>query len=237
MIAASVPQPVRRAVELRSRFRPLHRRVAGRRVGQWLALGLAWAPTIAFAIVGLLFVAGVLDREQAVTGALGAVEVPGLLLLVAMMWCTPLSNVVGRPYRVERRAFGIGFAGTGFANLVMFLIEHPGRDLALPFAIAASTAVVCVVPLLATSSRRSMRRLGSAAWGKLHRLAYLAAIAVVIHLWLVPQDDGPGGNIIATILIGSALALRIPTIRCRIVAAQKARAASLLSLSTWTRVP
>jgi DMSO/TMAO reductase YedYZ heme-binding membrane subunit len=118
---------------------------------------------------------------------------------------------------------------------VMFLVEHPVRDLALPFAVAASVAVVCVTPLLATSSRRAMRRLGTAAWTRLHRLAYVAAVAVVIHLWLVPQDDGPAGNIAATILVGGAMLCRIARLRDRIVAAQRLRKTSLLSLHTWIR--
>jgi DMSO/TMAO reductase YedYZ heme-binding membrane subunit len=237
MRVLSGPRAMHRAVEFRSGYHPFHRRVRGRRVGQWMALGLACAPTMAFLSVGAFFVVGMLSRKQAVAGALAAVEVPGLLLLVCTMFCTPLANAVGRPYRVERRAFGIGFSGTGFGNFILFLIEHPARELTLPFAIAASLAVVCVIPLLATSSRKAMRKLGTKAWTRLHRLTYVAALAVVVHLWLVPQDDGPAGNIIATVLIGSALGLRIPGVRCRIIAAQKTRGASLLSFSTWTRSP
>jgi methionine sulfoxide reductase heme-binding subunit len=225
MTSMSLSSCIRRVVEVKSHFRPLQWRVAGRRFGQWIALGMAVAPTVTFLVVGMLFALGVLNREPAVNAALTAVEVPGLVLLVAMMWCTPLSHVVGRPYRVERRAFGIGFGVTGFANLLMFLVEHPVRDLTRPFAVAASLAVVCVTPLLATSTRRAMHRLGSAAWTRLHRLAYVAAIALVVHLWLVPQDDGPTGNIVATVLLGGAMSFRVPSFRNRIIRAERARSA------------
>jgi methionine sulfoxide reductase heme-binding subunit len=222
---------------LRSRYRPFLRVVRGRRVGQWFAYLLAASPSLAFAMIWSLFVIGSLSHDDTVKVALAAVEIPGLLLLVAMMWCTPWSDLVGRPYRRERRAFGIGFAATGFGNLIMFLESHRIGELSRPFAIAATFAVVCTTPLLATSSRRSIRKLGAAAWRKLHRLAYLAAVAVVVHLWLVPQDDGPGGNIAATVLVGGALLLRLPRVRKRVVSVQRKRRTSLLSLSTWVLPP
>jgi methionine sulfoxide reductase heme-binding subunit len=224
-----------RIVAFRSRFQPLRRRVFGRRLSQWLAFGIAAAPTTAFIVSAVLFALNVVTREEAVGLALGAIEVPGMLLLGAMMWCSPASNFVGRPFRVERRAFGIGFGLTGFANFAMFLIEHPARDLALPFAIAATVAVLAVTPLLLTSTRAAMRRLGSANWTKVHRLAYVAAVAVVVHLWLVPQDDGPGGNIVATAIVGGAFLLRIPTVKAKIVRTQRRKGASLLKLSTWVQ--
>jgi sulfoxide reductase heme-binding subunit YedZ len=42
------------------------------------------------------------------------------------------------------------------------------------------------VPLAITSNNAMIRRLGGAAWQRLHRLIYIAAAAAAIHfLWLV----------------------------------------------------
>jgi sulfoxide reductase heme-binding subunit YedZ len=46
-----------------------------------------------------------------------------------------------------------------------------------------------MVPLAATSTARSIRRLGGKNWQRLHRLIYLTGILGVIHyLWLVKAN-------------------------------------------------
>lgn len=50
---------------------------------------------------------------------------------------------------------------------------------------AGMLAVVLLLPLAATSTGGMVRRLGGAAWRRLHRLAYLIALLAVLHyLWL-----------------------------------------------------
>jgi sulfoxide reductase heme-binding subunit YedZ len=47
-------------------------------------------------------------------------------------------------------------------------------------------AFTMLVPLAITSNSTMIRRLGGAAWQRLHRLVYVAAAAAAIHfLWLV----------------------------------------------------
>ena len=51
---------------------------------------------------------------------------------------------------------------------------------------AGFTGFVLLIPLAVTSTQRMIRRLGGRRWQRLHRLAYVAAIAGVVHyLWLV----------------------------------------------------
>jgi sulfoxide reductase heme-binding subunit YedZ len=72
--------------------------------------------------------------------------------------------------------------------------------------------------LAATSFRWAMRRMGK-NWKRLHRYIYLGAILVVLHLALVIKGDffRLGGDvwkpILATIVIGGLLIVRIPRIR------------------------
>lgn len=60
------------------------------------------------------------------------------------------------------------------------------------YVTAGFTGFVLLIPLALTSSQRMIRRLGGARWRRLHRLAYVAAIAGVVHyLWLVKLDIRP----------------------------------------------
>src|SRR5207302_10610005 len=58
-----------------------------------------------------------------------------------------------------------------------------GSDLLRPFFAIGLVALVLMVPLAATSSVDMIRRLGGRRWQALHRLAYPAAIASVLHTY------------------------------------------------------
>ena len=51
------------------------------------------------------------------------------------------------------------------------------------FITAGLTAWMLMVPLALTSTTWSIRKLGGKNWDRLHRLAYLSAIAGVVHYW------------------------------------------------------
>jgi sulfoxide reductase heme-binding subunit YedZ len=57
-----------------------------------------------------------------------------------------------------------------------------------PYVTAGMTAFVCLLPLALTSTRGWIRRLGS-RWTQLHRLAYVAAAAAVLHYWWLVKAD------------------------------------------------
>jgi sulfoxide reductase heme-binding subunit YedZ len=55
-----------------------------------------------------------------------------------------------------------------------------------PYVILGMAAFLLLVPLAATSNDGSIRRMGAAAWRRLHRLAYPAtALAAIHYVWLV----------------------------------------------------
>ena len=61
-----------------------------------------------------------------------------------------------------------------------------------PFVTAGFTALISMLPLAITSTKRWIRRLGARRWTQLHRLAYLAGIAAVVHhYWGVKADILP----------------------------------------------
>lgn len=58
-----------------------------------------------------------------------------------------------------------------------------------PFILAGMTAFVLMVPLAITSTKKMVKRLGGKRWARLHRLVYLAAIAGVVHFWMLVKSD------------------------------------------------
>lgn len=58
-----------------------------------------------------------------------------------------------------------------------------------PFITVGFSAFVLMIPLAATSTAWSIRRLGGKNWQRLHRLIYLTGILGVVHyIWLVKAD-------------------------------------------------
>ena len=58
-----------------------------------------------------------------------------------------------------------------------------------PFITVGFAAFVAMVPLALTSTAGMIRRLGGRRWQHLHRLIYPAAIAGVIHYWMLVKSD------------------------------------------------
>ena len=46
-----------------------------------------------------------------------------------------------------------------------------------------------MVPLAITSTNKMVKRIGGKRWAKLHRLIYLAAVAGVLHFWMLVKSD------------------------------------------------
>ena len=56
-----------------------------------------------------------------------------------------------------------------------------------PFVILGMIGFVAMLPLAATSWNGAIRRMGPVAWNRLHRLAYVAILAGVVHLALLSK--------------------------------------------------
>ncbi len=118
-----------------------------------------------------------------------------LILTLAM---TPFRHLTGWTTVVLfRRMFGLFAFFYGTLHLFTYLyldkffewadiVEDIGKR---PFITAGMTAFLLMFPLAATSFDRMIRWMGGKRWKMLHRLAYGAGIAGVIHyLWLVKAD-------------------------------------------------
>ncbi len=164
-------------------------------------------------IVGALVarMAGAITTEEMVEVALGAGENPGMITFGAMFLASPVQWLTGRTQVRVRKYLGIVFFLLGFSNGAMFAVESGvGGALSAPFLVAGTLALVAAVPLFLTSSRRSQRLLGMARWRLLHKLTYVVAVALVIHV-LLTGDLGPGA-----VLIMIGFIARIPSMRRRL---------------------
>jgi len=121
-----------------------------------------------------------------------------LRLVLVTLAVTPLRRLTGQYWLIGiRRMVGLFafFYGTLHFTTYIWLdkffdVHEMVKDVAKrPFITIGFSAFVLMIPLAATSTAWSIRRLGGKNWQRLHRLIYLTGILGVIHyLWLVKAD-------------------------------------------------
>lgn len=140
----------------------------------------------------------------------------GLQLLVAGLAITPLRRWTGLNLLRFRRAIGVlAFSYVLMHFLIWLLLDlqlnwrQIGTDLTRrPFIILGFAAFLLMIPLAVTSNNLALRRLGGAAWRRVHWLTYPAVLLGAIHfLWLVKA--WPVEPLIYLGLIVALLALRL----------------------------
>ena len=121
-----------------------------------------------------------------------------LRFLIFTLAITPLRRIVNLPELIRlRRMLGL-FA---FFYVCLHFLTYLGPDQSFqvagmlkdvgkrPFITVGFLAFVLLIPLAATSTAGSIRRLGGKRWQALHRAVYLsAALGVVHYYWLVKSD-------------------------------------------------
>jgi methionine sulfoxide reductase heme-binding subunit len=138
---------------------------------------------------------------SALSGGLGADPVKalehtlgerGLQFLLASLAITPLRRA-GLNLLRFRRALGL----LAFLYVSLHLATWVWLDMGLrwsemladltkrPYIIVGMIGFAALLPLALTSWNGAIRRMGAAAWGRLHRLAYVAILAGVLHYTLL----------------------------------------------------
>jgi methionine sulfoxide reductase heme-binding subunit len=130
-----------------------------------------------------------------------ATRTTGMLTLIFLsltVAVTPLRKIFGINSLVKvRRMLGLFAFFYGSLHLLtyvwfdrLFNLLSVGQDVVRrPFILAGMTAFVLMVPLAITSTNKMVKRLGGKRWAKLHRLVYFAAIAGVVHFWMLVKSD------------------------------------------------
>jgi sulfoxide reductase heme-binding subunit YedZ len=120
--------------------------------------------------------------------------------MIAAMVLSPLLSLIGpRPWLSwliqRRRALGVAAFGYAVLHLVFYIIDMGNLDDILAEFLALGiwtgwAAMLLFVPLGLTSNDASMRAL-KAAWKRLQRFVYPAAVLVLVHWIFIHNNLGP----------------------------------------------
>jgi sulfoxide reductase heme-binding subunit YedZ len=118
--------------------------------------------------------------------------------LLLTLLVTPLRKISGWNWIIfSRRTLGLyAFFCTCLHFLIFFGLDRSfsvsstlTEMVKRKYLIIGSTGLLVMVPLAVTSTNAMIKRLGGKRWRALHRLAYVAAIAGVIHYYLQVKAD------------------------------------------------
>ena len=130
-----------------------------------------------------------------------ATRTTGMLTLVFLsltVAVTPVRKIFGVNSLVKvRRMLGLFAFFYGALHLLTYVwfdrffnlisvIQDVGKR---PFILVGMTSFILMAPLAITSTNKMVKRLGGKRWATLHRLVYLAAIAGVVHFWMLVKSD------------------------------------------------
>ncbi|MES2813717.1 MAG: protein-methionine-sulfoxide reductase heme-binding subunit MsrQ [Pseudomonadota bacterium] len=161
-----------------------------RRIPTWVVYVLGLVP-LGILVWGAIFGGLGPDPVKAIERGLGE---RGLQFLLASLAITPLRRV-GLNLLRFRRALGL----LAFIYVALHLMAWVLLDMGLrwdemladltkrPFVILGMVGFLAMIPLAATSWNGAIRRLGAAAWNRLHKLAYVAILAGTVHLALLSK--------------------------------------------------
>jgi ferredoxin-NADP reductase/DMSO/TMAO reductase YedYZ heme-binding membrane subunit len=121
-----------------------------------------------------------------------------LVFLMLTMLVTPLRKITGWNWLIfSRRTLGLyAFFYASLHFLIFFALDRSGsvsstlhEMLKRKYLLVGITGLLAMVPLALTSTNAMIKRLGGKRWRALHRLAYVAAIAGVIHYYMQVKAD------------------------------------------------
>ncbi|MBT8151280.1 MAG: ferric reductase-like transmembrane domain-containing protein [Gammaproteobacteria bacterium] len=153
------------------------------------------------------------DPGEAIVHQLGLCA---LWLLAASLACTPLRQLSGSVEWLRLRRllglFSFFYACLHLLAFALFIVGFNWQQLLTElseraYIVAGLAAVICLLPLAITSTRSWQRRLGR-RWKVLHRLVYVAALLVMVHMWWQVRSDY-GEALFYSALLGGLLLVRV----------------------------
>lgn len=145
----------------------------------------------------------------------------GFQFLIASLFISPL-RMIGLNMLRFRRALGV----TAFVYILLHFLAWMLLDMGMrwsevlqdlakrPYIIAGMIGFVAMVPLALTSTNAAIRAMGARSWKRLHRLAYIAAVAGAVHFVLLvkgwPAEPLVYSGIVLLLLAGRGVSRRKP---------------------------
>jgi len=130
-----------------------------------------------------------------------AIRTTGMLTLVFLflsLLVTPIRKITGWNWLIfSRRTLGLYAFFYGCTHFLLFYGLDRSFSVASTFSemlkrkylFVGITGLLLMAPLAATSTNGMIKRLGGPRWRALHRLVYLAAIAGVLHYYMLVKAD------------------------------------------------
>jgi sulfoxide reductase heme-binding subunit YedZ len=121
-----------------------------------------------------------------------------LIFLMLTMAVTPLRKITGWNWLIQfRRMLGLYAFFYGCLHFLCFFSLDRGFSISSTltemvkrkYLIIGSIALITMIPLAITSTNAMIKWMGGKHWRALHRLAYVAAIAGVIHYYMQVKAD------------------------------------------------
>lgn len=121
-----------------------------------------------------------------------------LIFLLLTLTVTPIRKLTGWNWLSHfRRMLGLFAFFYGSLHFLTYLgfyqsfnVKHVITDtIARPFILFGMTALLLITPLAITSTNGMIKRMGAKRWKQLHWLIYPAAIAGVLHYYLLVKAD------------------------------------------------
>lgn len=166
-----------------------------------------------------------LEGRLAANGVNFAIRTTGMLALIFLLLSlttSPLGRLAGWPWLTQfRRTLGLYAFFHAVLHFALFFVldralsvQSTLSEMVLrPYLTVGAAGLVMLIPLAVTSTKGMIRRLGPARWKRLHRLAYLAAIAGVVHYYMLVKADvrqPVAFAVVLAVLLGARLVLRSP---------------------------
>ena len=130
-----------------------------------------------------------------------AILTTGLMALIFLMLTlavTPLRKITGLNWIIfSRRTLGLYAFFYALAHFLIFFAFDRGFSVSSTlsemvkrkYLLVGITGLLVMVPLAVTSTNAMIKKLGGKRWRALHRLAYVAAIAGVLHYYMQVKKD------------------------------------------------
>ena len=121
-----------------------------------------------------------------------------LRFLVATLCVTPLRQLLGWNWLAKHRRtiglFAFGYVTLHWLTYALLDVQLNWGDLKKdlmkrPYIMIGMAGLLLLVPLVVTSTRDSIRRLGGKRWNRIHQLIYVTCVLGVIHFWMGVKKD------------------------------------------------
>lgn len=121
-----------------------------------------------------------------------------LRFLVLTLSITPLRQLLKWNWLARhRRTLGLFAFAYGSLHWLVYILLDVQLDLdevvsdviKRPYILIGSLALLLMLPLAVTSTKKMIARLGGRRWNALHRLVYASAVLGVIHFWMSVKAD------------------------------------------------